>query len=236
MTQRSDPPEPLTKRGAPTPGRRSRSIKRGIAALVIVVSAFLAMDQLLTYVSTLSGDGAVWIVAAALLAYALLICVPFLPSLHMSMTFIALRGPDEAWMIFAATLLGFFLPYLYGRFVRASLLAVAFHDLGMHRAARVVEHAAPLSPAERLASIQERAPVRWRGFLTRWRYLSLAVALNVPGNVLIGGAGGILMMAGLSRLFSPLPLLLTLIVVLLPFPILVTVFNIDLSNWLRSGL
>jgi hypothetical protein len=49
----------------------------------------------------------------------------------------------------------------------------------------------------------------------------LVLLLNLPGNALIGGGGGIAMMAGLSRLYS-FPLYLFLIsVAVLPGPILV---------------
>lgn len=38
------------------------------------------------------------------------------------------------------------------------------------------------------------------------RYVALAVLLNIPGNVVIGGGGGIAFAAGMTRLFSfPLP-------------------------------
>jgi len=36
----------------------------------------------------------------------------------------------------------------------------------------------------------------------RYRYLALAVLLNVPGNAVIGGGGGIAMLVGMTRLFS----------------------------------
>ena len=38
----------------------------------------------------------------------------------------------------------------------------------------------------------------------RYRYVALALAVNTPGNSVIGGGGGIMIMAGLSGIFSPL--------------------------------
>lgn len=38
--------------------------------------------------------------------------------------------------------------------------------------------------------------------LLRHRFLALAVALDLPGNAVIGGVGGICMVAGFSRLFA----------------------------------
>jgi len=63
------------------------------------------------------------------------------------------------------------------------------------------------------------APLVLRGLL-RYRYVALAVAINTPGNVILGGGGGLALMAGLSRLFSPLPFLLTVLIAVLPVPLL----------------
>ena len=51
--------------------------------------------------------------------------------------------------------------------------------------------------------------------------LVLAVLFNLPGNALIGGGGGIAMMAGMSRLYSFPAYLLLIAVAILPGPILV---------------
>ena len=44
----------------------------------------------------------------------------------------------------------------------------------------------------------ESAPTRLLPFLLRYRYVALALAFNLPGNAVLGGGGGIAMMAGLS--------------------------------------
>lgn len=57
--------------------------------------------------------------------------------------------------------------------------------------------------------------------LLRHRYLALAVALNLPGNTLLGGGGGIALMAGLSGLY-PMPAYLTTVAIAVaPVPLLV---------------
>jgi hypothetical protein len=58
--------------------------------------------------------------------------------------------------------------------------------------------------------------------LLKRRYLVLAALLNLPGNVVIGGAGGIAMLAGMSRLYSFPKYLLLVSVAVLPGPILIT--------------
>ncbi len=61
----------------------------------------------------------------------------------------------------------------------------------------------------------------------RYRYLALAVALNVPGNYLIGGGGGIALFAGVTRLYSIPGFLLTIIVAVAPVPLAVMMFGIE---------
>jgi hypothetical protein len=55
--------------------------------------------------------------------------------------------------------------------------------------------------------------------LVRSRYALLAVALNTPGNSLLGGGGGLAFIAGASRLFSFWPFLAVVICAVLPVPL-----------------
>ncbi|MCO6746545.1 hypothetical protein KQH42_30565, partial [Streptomyces sp. CHA1] len=52
-------------------------------------------------------------------------------------------------------------------------------------------------------------------------YVALALAVNTPGNSIIGGGGGIMMMAGLSGIFSPLATFLTVTIAVSPVPLAV---------------
>ena len=53
----------------------------------------------------------------------------------------------------------------------------------------------------------------------------LGLALNLPGNTLVGGGGGIAMVAGLSGLVSPLGFLVTVAVAVAPIPLLFLVLG-----------
>ncbi len=53
----------------------------------------------------------------------------------------------------------------------------------------------------------------------------MALALNIPGNALIGGGGGIVLMAGISRLFRPVPFAVTLALAISPLPIAIMLFG-----------
>ena len=69
------------------------------------------------------------------------------------------------------------------------------------------------------------APNRFAAVLLRQRYLALALLLNMPGNFVLGGGGGIAMMAGLSRVFSPPLFLLMTMLAVAPVPLAVAWFG-----------
>ena len=60
----------------------------------------------------------------------------------------------------------------------------------------------------------------------RHRHLMLALLVNLPGNAVIGGGGGILMLSGLSGLFTLPRLLLTLALAVAPVPLVVWAFDL----------
>jgi len=67
-----------------------------------------------------------------------------------------------------------------------------------------VTNLGPLGPDQRLRFLLQSAPSRIVPFLLRHRYLIIAILFNLPGNAVIGGGGGIGVIAGMSRLF-PFP-------------------------------
>ena len=96
----------------------------------------------------------------------------------------------------------------------------------MRRAAALVARAAPLTQEERLAMLLEGQAKRSLGALLRYRYLALALAVNTPGNSVIGGGGGIMIMAGLSGIFSPLSTFLTVAFAVSPVPLAMVLFDL----------
>lgn len=167
-----------------------------------------------------------------LLAYALLIAVPFVPGVEIGLALMVMEGPTIAPMVYGATALGLTIAYCTGEWVPYRHLHRLFADFRMTGACRLLEGIQPLSRKQRLAALSDRAP-RWlRPLATRFRYPLIAVLVNIPGNSVIGGGGGILFTAGLSRLFQPIPMLLTILIAVSPVPLAVWLFDIDLGAFL----
>ncbi len=169
---------------------------------------------------------------AFLIAYALLIAVPFVPGVEIGLTFMVMEGPWIAPLIYGSTVAGLSLAYAVGEWVPYARLHRVCDDLRLKKACRLLEAVEPLSRAERLEALRARAPGWLRPLATRYRYVLLGLLVNMPGNAVLGGGGGILFTAGLSRLFLPVQTVLTILVAVAPVPLAVWVFDIDLGAFL----
>lgn len=154
-----------------------------------------------------------------LIAYALLIAVPFVPGIEIGMSLVLMRGAEVAPFVYIATVAGLMLAYFAGRRVPYRWLHRVFLDLRLTRACAMLDRAQPLAPAQRLALLRRSLP-NWLGALAvDYRYLLLAGLINLPGSALIGGGGGICLLAGLTGLFRPRTTLITVALAVLPFPL-----------------
>lgn len=138
-------------------------------------------------------------IAAALLAYVVAMALPFLPGIEIGLALMMVLGDEGILLVYAATQVSLLLSFALGRWVPIRHVVAAFRWLGLERAARLLQAIEAIAPAERAAYLARRAPGRWSAALGRHVGLALALVLNLPGNAVIGGAGGIGMIAGMSR-------------------------------------
>jgi len=169
---------------------------------------------------------------AFLVAYALLISVPFVPGVEIGLSLMVMEGPWIAAPLYASTVAGLVLAYAVGEWVPYARLHRAFEDMRLRKACRLLETVEPLSRTERLVALRAEAPAWLRPVATRYRYVLLAILVNLPGNAILGGGGGIMFTAGISRLFLPVQTVLTILVAVAPVPLAVWVFDIDLGAFL----
>lgn len=165
------------------------------------------------------------ILLAMLTAYALLIAVPFVPGIEIGLALMFLQGDRIVPFVYVATLLGLLLSYGIGRGFGYATLHRLFADLHIRPACRLLERINPLTPDQRLAVLTERLPARLGAFATRYRYILLGVLINIPGNGVIGGGGGLALMAGFSRLYAPAYTALTFVIAVAPVPLVIWFFD-----------
>lgn len=160
-------------------------------------------------------------IMTATVIYIVLMATPFMPAVEIGFSMLMIFGPKIAFLVYVSTVIALTLAYLVGRFLPAFLAARAFRLLGLARAEHFVTRLAPLSANERIEVLAGGSSARLLPLAIRHRFLTLAVLLNLPGNSVIGGGGGIAVLAGMTRFF-PLPAyLLTVTIAVAPVPLIV---------------
>lgn len=170
-------------------------------------------------------------VMAAALFYVMLMALPFMPGIEIGIALMILLGNKGALLVYLCTLAALSISFAVGRTMPPRYMMRLLDWLHLERASALLARLEPLDRNQRLDLLYANAPRRLVPLLLRHRYLAIAILLNLPGNALIGGGGGIGIVCGMSRLFPfPLFLLLTALAVA-PVPILFY-FGI-LTPWAR---
>lgn len=194
---------------------------------VLLVAGWFAGKSLVNLVSidvaTESPDRVRVFIALAMASFVVASAIPFVPGLEIGIGLIAVFGAKMAVLVYASLVTALAISFLVGRFVPAERVAAVFGYLGLGKARDLVLQLAPLDPEERIDLLTARAPRRLAPFLLRYRYVALVVLLNLPGNSVIGGGGGIALTAGISGLYSFSGFLLALVVAAVPVPLLLLI-------------
>jgi len=212
-----------------------RTITKIVCLIALLVAAnFLAhglADTLSFQIRPSNEDAVHRTITASAVLYSILLALPFVPGAEVGLALMAVFGPPIAVLVYACTVAGLSLSFIAGRLLPLSVLVRLANDMRLDRTTRLFEDIEPLSRQERLEFLAKKAPSRLLPFVLRYRYIALAVALNIPGNFLIGGGGGIGLFAGISRLYTVPGYLLTIVIAVAPVPIAVLVFGAEfLSN------
>lgn len=181
-----------------------------VALALVVGFALLALGLSGQLVASISaqlnlGPPPPWLLLTCLMLYAVLLAVPFMPSAELGLLLLIVLGGKIAAPVYLATLLGLTLAYGVGRLVPSATLQACAERLGAARLARLI--AAPDLDAGSSPLHRPGFPSAIRKTLSsvsRHRGVALIVLLNMPGNTIVGGGGGIALTSGLSRAF-PFP-------------------------------
>ncbi len=171
------------------------------------------------------------IIAISMVAYTILVAVPFVPGAEIGLAVLMVLGPKMAGLVYVCTLTSLCLSFLVGRFIPERTLINIFRGFHFDKASELTMELEGLNPRQRLGLILGRSPRKIVPFLLRHRYLAIVIAINLPGNIIIGGGGGIALMAGLSRLFSPAAFILAVAIAVSPIPLFLIVFGGNLADW-----
>lgn len=210
---------------ATTGARRWLVVLRYVALIAVLLLAYWAARTAGDWLHQQLGPDAEGYAGGVMMlgafAYVGLLATPFVPGAEVGLALLAMFGAKVAPLIYVSTVAAMMLAYGIGRFLPIGVLERLLTALRMRRAAALVGRAVPLSQEERLAMLLEKQPKRAVRLALQYRYVALALAVNMPGNSIIGGGGGIMLLAGLSGVFSPLATILTVTLAVSPVPLAV---------------
>lgn len=174
----------------------------------------------LTVVDTFSKSGPKFnsLIMVAMIVFIVLSAIPFVPGAEVGFGLLLLFGAKVALLVYFGMVCALVFSYLMARLVPPSVLARSLTWLGLNRAADLVWKLDSGNQNDRLRISSQGIPSKIGPILLRHRYAVLAVALNTPGNSILGGGGGLAFAAGASRLFPFWHFLTLIICAVAPVP------------------
>ncbi len=170
----------------------------------------------------LTRDGlALPLLLAILLIYVALLACPFVPGAEVGLMLLVFFGADLAAPVYLATVAALCLSFLVGRQIPDAAAGAFLRRMGLaHAAEALVAYGSDPQASGR------RSCAAWRFGLSHWvsraiafRGLTLAVLINTPGNVVLGGGGGIALTVGLGRLMPFRGFLVSVALAVAPAPL-----------------
>jgi len=221
-----------TKKASPSRKRKAWSVIIRLAFLaIILVIVNLGVGALIERLADpLAESGFILnrTLLLLLMAYILLLAIPFVPGMEIGVSLLIAHGAVAAPFVYMGTLSGLTLAYGLGVLLSGPLSNKFLMFIGLSRTSAFVDEIKRLSHRQRLERMQQALPA-WAGrWILRHRVLVLAALLNLPGNSVVGGGGGIALLAGLSRMFTTLQFFLTIALATVPVPLLVYFFGTGL--------
>lgn len=169
--------------------------------------------------STISIMPMLWVLVPVFIIYFITSALPFVPSAEIGFGLLIVFGGAIAPFVFLTSALAFFTAFLIGHFVSIRRLARMLEYFGLQRAPVFLRRLRKLSGKERLAFLMQESPTKLGPLMLKYRYLAIVVLMNIPGNALIGGGGGISFTAGVSGLFTPIGFAVATSFAVLPYPL-----------------
>lgn len=159
---------------------------------------------------------------AILLIYVALLACPFVPGAEVGLMLLVFFGGDLAGPVYLSTVAALCLSFFVGRQIPDSTAAAVLQRVGLAHAAKAL---VAYGNAAQVGG-SRRSRVGWRFGLSHWvaramafRGLTLAVLINTPGNVVLGGGGGIALTVGLGRLIPFRQFVVSVALAVAPIPL-----------------
>ncbi len=171
------------------------------------------------FVEVLLSQGGRSVLIAGGIIYILLLSLPFVPGVELGVLLMCAFGKEGIVFVYLSTVAGLCLAFLIGRLVPKSWVRVGLEKIGLSRF-DLNQFDGIENIADQLHTGHKFFPGRLWSFLVKYRYLAIAVLINLPGNYILGGGGGISLACGTSQSVSWKWFLLTIVLAVSPVPLL----------------
>lgn len=161
-----------------------------------------------------------FMVLGSTLLYVLLMTIPFMPGIEIGLALMILLGNKGALLIYLCTVMALSISFIIGRRTPPRLIISLLNWFHLYKASALVAQLEPLDQQQRLKLLYAKAPSKLVPFFLRHRHLAIVAILNLPGNALIGGGGGISVIAGMTKIFPFYVFILLVAVAVAPVPLL----------------
>ncbi len=230
----------LKQRGAATriPGRVMFYFRvLVIFAILITISLWLdhwirgelgVAEKFLAYARGEWGRG---VLIGGGILYILLLSLPFVPGVELGILLMCVFGKEGVVFVYFATVAGLALAFLFGRlipqrWIESGLARLGYSWSGCSQADEMEKMADCISAG------RKQIPSWLRSHLVKYRYLTIGILVNLPGNYILGGGGGISIACGTSQRISWKGFLVTIVLAVSPVPVLVYLGIIQLEAFL----
>lgn len=161
----------------------------------------------------------IWMLVPVFIIYFICSGLPFVPASEIGFGLLIIFGGEIAPLVVAVAAAGLITSFLVGRFVSKRQLARFLEYFGLVRAPAFLRKLRTMTSNQTLDYLLSDAPRKLGPIMLKYRYLGIVALLNIPGNAVIGGGGGIAFMAGVSGVFGTTGFIIATIIGVLPYPL-----------------
>jgi len=165
--------------------------------------------------------------------YILLLSLPFVPGVELGLLLMCIFGKEGIVFVYLFTVAGLNLAFVMGRWLPKNWIASWLEKLGFSRSC--ADHSNEIEEMLDHSRFGQKFRQHWLGsYVLKYRYLTLAVLFNLPGNYILGGGGGVSLVCGTSRHIPWKRFLLTVVLATSPVPLLAFFGVIQLEAFLQT--
>lgn len=207
--------------GQTTTDRKFRLTPLVLFVLLLCAIGIWSNQYLHSLIWPISNESTQLFIGILVLIYLVCMILPFMPAIELGVVLLAMLDIQGVILLYGITVIALSISYTIGRLIPVQVLKRLFQYLHFYKASDLLSPGGERDEKEQINLFLEHAPKRFIPFLLRHRYGVFGVVINTPGNIILGGAGGIAMMSGVSHLFNFKTFVFTVLVAVSPLPLFV---------------